>query len=351
MQATIRNGSFDGAVLLTGGAGFIGSHVAAELLARGHRVVILDSFLTSHPGVIGRLERLGHGAPELISADIRNLRALDRLFATRPIAAVVHLAGLKAVGDSVRDPLGYFDVNVTGTLTLLQAMLRHGVGRFVFSSSATVYAEPGAGVTEDAPLGALNPYGRSKLTVERMLADLAAAEPGFAAISLRYFNPVGAHASGLLGEDPRLPPTNLFPCISRAVLGTGAPLRVFGDDWPTPDGTGVRDFIHVADLAEGHVAALERIGDDGFRGRHTPINLGTGQGYSVRAAIAAVERVSGRSVPWEMAPRRPGDAAECTADPGLAHRLLGWHARRGLEEMARDHWAFASTVPRASAAA
>jgi len=333
-----------GAVLLTGGAGFIGSHVAAELMARGRRVVILDSFLTSHPGVIARLERLGHGQPELVTADIRNARALDRLFATRRIGAVVHLAGLKAVGESVTDPLGYFDVNVAGTLTLLRAMQRHGVRDIVFSSSATVYAAPGAGVTENAPLGALNPYGRSKLMVERMLGDLAAAGGGVSAISLRYFNPVGAHPGGLLGEDPRLPPTNLFPCISRAALGTGGWLKVFGTDWPTPDGTGVRDYIHIMDLARGHAAALERIGEAGFAGRHVPVNLGTGRGYSVLEAIAAIERASGRAVPHDLAPRRPGDAAECTADPGLALGLLGWRAELGLDEMARDHWAYASAA-------
>ena len=342
---------FKGDVLLTGGAGFIGSHVAAELMARGYRVVILDSFLTSQPAVITRLERLGFGAPDLVSADVRNARALERLFATRRIGAVVHLAGLKAVAESVADPLGYFDVNVNGTLALLQAMRRHGVGRLVFSSSATVYAEPGAGVTEDAPLGALNPYGRTKLTVERMLADHAVAEPGFAAISLRYFNPVGGHPSGLLGEDPRQAPTNLFPCISRAVLGTGPRLKVFGTDWPTPDGTGVRDYIHVTDLARGHVAALERIGSEEFAGRHVPVNLGTGRGYSVLEAIAAIREVSGREVPFDLAPRRPGDAAECTADPSLAARLLGWRSELGLAEMARDHWAFASRTTRPARAA
>ena len=331
-----------GNILLTGGAGFIGSHVAADLMARGHRVVILDSFATSQPAVIARLERLGFGAPDVVRGDVRDEALLDRLFATRRIGSVVHLAGLKAVADSVADPLGYFDVNVGGTLTLLRAMQRHGVLRFVFSSSATVYADPGPRMREDAPLGALNPYGRSKLMVERMLSDLAASDPRFAAISLRYFNPVGSHPSGLLGEDPRLPPSNLFPCLSRAVLGTGPRLRVFGTDWPTPDGTGVRDYIHVSDLAAGHVAALERIGGAAFAGRHVPINLGTGEGYSVFEAIAAIRAVSGRDVPYDLAPRRPGDAAECTADPGLAAQMLDWRARLGLEDMARDHWAFAA---------
>lgn len=341
----------DGAVLLTGGAGFIGSHVAAELLERGHDVVILDSFLTSTPGVLARLERLGRGKPDLVTGDVRSPRTLTQLFRSRRIAAVVHLAGLKAVADSFVDPLEYYDVNVTGTLTLLRAMQRHRVSNFVFSSSATVYANPGPRMTEDAALGAINPYGRTKLMVERMLTDLAAADPAFRAISLRYFNPVGGHPSGLLGEDPRTPPSNLFPCISRAILGTGPRLSVFGTDWPTADGTGVRDYIHVCDLARGHVAALERIGAPEFAGRNTAINLGTGRGYSVREAIAAMAAVSGRAVPHDLAPRRPGDAAECTADPALASRLLGWRATRGLAEMAQDHWAFAAAGRMASAAA
>jgi UDP-glucose 4-epimerase len=263
----------------------------------------------------------------------------------------VHLAGLKAVGESVADPLRYYDVNLGGAVSLLAAMRRHGVGRLAFSSSATVYAAPGPRIAEDAPLGALNPYGRSKLMIERVVDDLCAAAPDFAAVSLRYFNPVGAHPSGLIGEVPNGTPNNLFPYIARVAAGLSDRLRVFGADWPTPDGSGVRDYIHVMDLAEGHLAALRLLmGPQAQRGRHLAVNLGTGRGYSVFEAAAAFGAAAGVDIPLAVTARRPGDAAECTADPSRAAELLGWRATRGLAQMCADHWAFQRGLARREAA-
>jgi UDP-glucose 4-epimerase len=341
-------------ILATGGAGFIGSHVCAALMEAGWSVVVLDSFVNSSPEVVTRLNALGHGTVALTEGDVRDAALLDHVFSTYDIAAVVHLAGLKAVGESVAAPLIYYEANVGGAVALLDAMKRHDVRRLVFSSSATVYAEPGGNVPETAPLGALNPYGRSKLFIERILDDVAASDPHFAAISLRYFNPVGAHPSGLLGEEPRGAPTNLFPWIAQVAAGQRPALRVFGDDYDTPDGSGVRDYIHVVDLARGHRAAIERLmEDDALCGANTPVNLGTGRGYSVFEAARAFGAASGRPIPLEIAPRRPGDAAECTADPSKAARLLGWRAEHGLAKMCADHWAFqqalaAKTVDRAA---
>ena len=330
-----------GWILATGGAGFIGGHVCAELMAAGFSVVILDSFVNSTREVVARLNALRLGRVALVEGDVRDARALDRVFETHNVAAIVHLAGLKAVGDSVAAPLSYYNANIGGAVALLEAMERHGARRLVFSSSATVYAQPGPGIAETAPLGALNPYGRTKLFIERILDDAAAADPDFAAVSLRYFNPVGAHPSGLLGEAPRGAPTNLFPWIAQVAAGERPALRVFGDDYDTPDGSGVRDYIHVVDLARGHGAAIERLlCDEGFRGANTPINLGTGRGYSVFEAAHAFAAAAGRPIPLEIAPRRPGDAAECTADPSKAARLLGWRAEHGLARMCADHWAF-----------
>ena len=337
-------------VLAAGGAGFIGSHVCAELMSAGYGVVILDSFVNSDPGVVERINSLGHGRVEVVQGDLRDVRRLDHVFRAYEIAAVVHLAGLKAVGESVAAPLRYYDANVSGAVALFDAMRRHGVRRLVFSSSATVYAEPGANIDEAAPLGALNPYGRTKLFIERIIDDMAAADSRFAAISLRYFNPVGAHASGALGEEPRGAPTNLFPWIAQVAAGRRPSLRVFGDDYETPDGSGVRDFIHVVDLAAGHRAAIDLLTHDrSMDGENTPINLGTGRGYSVFEAARAFSAAAGVDIPVEVAPRRPGDAAECTADPSKAARLLGWRAQHGLERMCADHWRFEMSRARRSA--
>jgi UDP-glucose 4-epimerase len=327
--------------LLAGGAGYIGAHVCAVFLAEGWDVILLDDFSNAPPDAAVRIGSIGLGRPRLWRGDVRDGALLDRLFAVERPDAVVHLAGLKAVGESVADPLRYYDVNVGGAVSLLAAMRRHGVGRLVFSSSATVYAEPGPCIPEDAPLGALNPYGRSKLTIERVIEDLCAAAPDFAAVSLRYFNPVGAHPSGLIGEIPSGTPNNLFPYIARVAAGLSDKLRVFGADWPTPDGSGVRDYIHVMDLAEGHLAALRLLtGPDAPLGRNLPVNLGTGRGYSVFEAAAAFGAAAGVRIPLEVTARRPGDAAECTADPARAAALLGWRASRGLALMCADHWAF-----------
>jgi UDP-glucose 4-epimerase len=332
-------------VLVTGGAGYIGSHVAAELLAAGHPVVVLDDFSNADPGAIDRIAALGHGAPELVKGDVRDGRLLDRIFAGHDVGAVIHLAGLKAVGESVAQPLRYHDVNVGGAVALLQAMRRHGVGRLVFSSSATVYGMPESNpIPETAPLRTLNPYGRTKLMVEQVIDDLVAAGPEFAAVSLRYFNPVGAHASGLIGENPRGIPNNLFPFIAQTAAGLRERVRVFGDDYPTPDGTGVRDYIHVVDLARGHLAALDYLAAGEGRGHNLALNLGRGQGYSVLQALAAFGRAVGRPIPYEIVPRRPGDAAECVADPSRAAALFGWRAERDLETMCADHWAFQSRL-------
>jgi UDP-glucose 4-epimerase len=332
-------------VLVTGGAGYIGSHVVAELLAAGQRVLVLDDFSNADPGVVDRIAALGHGAPELITGDIRDGALLDGLFARHPVAAVVHLAGLKAVGESVAEPLRYHAVNVGGALALLQAMRRHAVGRLVFSSSATVYGLPESNpIAETAPLRPLNPYGRTKLIVEQIIDDLVVAEPGFAAVSLRYFNPVGAHASGLIGENPKGVPNNLFPFIAQTAAGLRDRVRVFGGDYPTPDGTGVRDYIHVVDLARGHLAALDFLAAGEGRGRNLALNLGCGRGCSVLEALAAFGRAVGRPIPYEIVDRRPGDAAECVADPARAAALFGWRAERGLEAMCADHWAFQSRL-------
>jgi UDP-glucose 4-epimerase len=327
-------------VLATGGAGYIGSHVAAELLAAGHRVVVLDDFSNAGEGVPARIAAIGHGAVEVVAGDIRSPVALEAAFG-RGIDAVVHLAGLKAVGESVVEPLRYYEVNVGGAVALFEAMGRHGVGRLVFSSSATVYGAPERNpIPESAPLAALNPYGRGKLMIEQIIGDLVVARPDLAAVSLRYFNPVGAHESGLIGENPKGVPNNLFPYIAQTAAGIRERLKVFGDDYPTPDGTGVRDYIHVVDLARGHLAALDFLLAGEAKGRNLAVNLGCGRGYSVLESVAAFARAVGRPIPYEIVGRRPGDVAECVADPRLAAELLGWRASRGLDAMCADHWAY-----------
>jgi UDP-glucose 4-epimerase len=324
-------------ILITGGTGYIGSHTCVALAQAGYDdIVILDNLSNSRVSVIDRLETLCGKRPRFIQGDVRDAALLDRIFADFSVRAVVHFAGLKAVGESVAKPLEYYDNNVRGTLELLAAMRRANVKTMVFSSSATVYGDPASvPIREDFPRSATNPYGRSKLIIEDILADLYNAEPGWRIARLRYFNPVGAHESGLIGEDPQGIPNNLMPYIAQVAIGKREILNVFGNDYPTPDGTGIRDYIHVMDLAEGHVAALNYLDDEG--GLLT-VNLGTGRGYSVLEMAKAFEQASGRPVPYRFAPRRPGDIAQCWADPTLAGRLLGWKATRGLDAMCADVW-------------
>ena len=330
-------------VLATGGAGYIGSHVVAELMAAGHRVVILDDFSNAGEDTPARIAAIGRGAPEVVAGDMRDPGALEAAFAGRGIDAVIHLAGLKAVGESVVEPLRYFDVNVGGAVALLQAMARHGVRRLVFSSSATVYGTPETNpIPEAAPLAALNPYGRTKLMIEQVIDDLVVARPELAAVSLRYFNPVGAHESGLIGENPKGVPNNLFPYIAQTAAGIRERLRIFGDDYPTPDGTGVRDYIHVVDLARGHLAALDFL----LAGEGWAATCRSTSAAAAATACSSRSRPSaGRSarpIPYEIVGRRAGDVAECVADPRRAAELFGWRATRGLDEMCADHWAFQS---------
>ncbi len=340
-------------ILATGAAGFIGSHVCVELMAAGYAVVVLDNFSNSHPEAVRRVAALGHGTPALVEGDVRDPATLDRLFSHHAVDAVIHLAGLKAVGESTEIPDHYYDVNVGGTVRLCQAMIRHGVGKLVFSSSATVYGDPATTpIREDFPTGATNPYGRSKLMIEQIITDVAAARADWEAISLRYFNPVGAHASGTIGEDPRGIPNNLFPYIAQVAVGRRDRLRVFGNDYPTHDGTGVRDYIHVVDLARGHVAALDFLfSGRADPGRHLFVNLGTGRGYSVLDVVGAWSAAVGRDIPYEIVGRRPGDIATCYADPTRARDLFGWTAEHGIAAMCRDHWRWQRANPEGYAGA
>lgn len=337
-------------VLVTGGAGYIGSHTTLALLEAGFDVVVLDNLTNSSLESLRRVERICGRAPTFVRGDIRDAASLDLLFASHRFDAVLHFAGLKAVGESVREPLAYYDNNVSGTVTLCQAMARAGVFRLVFSSSATVYGEPERmPISEAFPTGVpTNPYGRSKLMVEEALRDLAASDPRWSIALLRYFNPVGAHESGLIGEDPNGIPNNLLPYISQVAVGKLAELAIFGDDYPTRDGTGVRDYIHVVDLAEGHLRALQCITNgSGVR----VWNLGTGNGCSVLQMLRAFEQVSGRQVHYRIAPRRSGDIAECWADVSKARTELGWQAVRGLEAMMRDTWSWQRLNPQGYAGA
>ncbi|MDB5759732.1 MAG: UDP-galactose-4-epimerase [Burkholderia sp.] len=323
-------------ILVTGASGFIGSHTCVELLQSGFNVVALDNLCNSSRKALDRVSQITGKSLALQEADIRDRSALDAMLAAQQIDAVIHFAGLKAVGESVEKPLLYFDNNVGGTINLLEALTAANVKNFVFSSSATVYGDPEVlPLVETARLSVTNPYGRSKLMVEEILADLEKADASWRIGVLRYFNPVGAHQSGLIGEDPRGIPNNLMPFIAQVAVGRRERLSVFGNDYPTPDGTGVRDYIHVVDLAKGHVAALNRLfaHDGGFT-----VNLGTGQGYSVLETIKAFEQASGRPVPYQIVPRRPGDIASCYASPVKAKELLGWQAEKGMREMCEDHW-------------
>ena len=334
-----------GHVLVTGGAGYIGSHTCVALLEAGYRVTVLDNLSNSSPEAVRRVGEIT-GAPDRIALEVVDLldeAGLARILATEPVDSVIHFAGLKAVGESVAQPLRYWHNNVGGTLCLLRAMQASAVGRLVFSSSATVYgvAEE-VPVAESAPLGATNPYGRTKLAIEEMLRDLSAADPGLGVALLRYFNPVGAHPSGRIGEDPSGIPNNLMPFVMQVAVGRRPEVGVFGDDYPTPDGTGVRDYVHVMDLAEGHVAALRALEN---RPELITVNLGTGRGYSVMEVIAAAGRAAGRDLPYTVSGRRPGDVAELVADPGRAEKLLGWRARRDLDEMCADSWRWQEQNP------
>jgi len=332
-------------ILVTGGAGYIGSHTCVALAAAGLPYLVLDNFSNSNPGVLERVGRITGTTPRHVQGDVRDAALLERVFAQYPVTAVVHFAALKAVGESVREPLRYYDNNVAGTLTLLGAMQAAQVRSLVFSSSATVYGEPASlPIREDFPLSATNPYGWSKLMVEQMLADVDAAEPGQWRIArLRYFNPVGAHESGLIGEDPRDVPNNLLPYVAQVAAGQRERLSVYGNDYPTPDGTGVRDYIHVCDLADGHVAALHYLQQ--HPGLLT-VNLGTGRPVSVLEMVRGFEQASGRPVPYQVVARRPGDVAACWADPALAERLLGWKAHHGVERMCQDAWRWQDGVAR-----
>ena len=330
-------------ILITGGAGYIGSHTLIELLRAGFDLVVVDNLSNSKQEALRRVERISGKALKFYPLDVRDREGLTRVFREHAIAAVIHFAGLKAVGESVEKPLEYYDNNVTGTLVLLEVMAHAGVKTIVFSSSATVYGDPqSVPIREDFPLSATNPYGRSKLMVEEMLRDLYRADSRWRVALLRYFNPVGAHASGLIGEDPHGIPNNLMPIVARVAVGRLASLAVYGNDYPTKDGTGVRDYIHVVDLAIGHLKALDALQQ---RGGLMTINLGTGNGYSVLDVVRAFEAASGRPVPYKFAPRRAGDIAECFADPALASELIGWRAVRGINEMCVDAWRWQSDNP------
>jgi UDP-glucose 4-epimerase len=330
-------------ILVTGGVGYIGSHTCIELMKAGYDPVILDNLSNSDRIALDRLETISAIRPEFIEGDIRDAACLDQVFADHDIDAVIHFAGLKAVGESVEKPLEYYDNNVRGTLELLAAMRRADVKRIVFSSSATVYGDPASvPIKEDFPLSATNPYGQSKLMIEYILGDLFQAHPDWSITRLRYFNPVGAHESGLIGEDPQGLPNNLMPFISQVAVGRREKLSVFGNDYPTPDGTGVRDYIHVVDLSEGHVAALNTMPEDGGL---VTVNLGTGHGVSVLDLVKAFEVASDKPVPYEIVARRPGDIAECWADPSLAEQQLKWKATRSIEEMCVDTWRWQSQNP------
>lgn len=323
-------------ILVTGGMGYIGSHAVVDLMAAGYGVSIIDNLANSKAAVLDRIERIAGRRPGFVHADVQNRAALRRVFAHDRYDAVIHFAGLKAVGESMQEPLKYYANNVGGSIALVECMAEAGVKTLVFSSSATVYGQPeSVPVREDAPLSANNPYGRTKLMVEGILRDAAAADPEWRIALLRYFNPVGAHPSGLIGEDPSGIPNNLMPYIAQVAVGKLDELKIFGCDYPTPDGTGVRDYIHVVDLARGHSAALAALRER--RGVLT-VNLGTGRGCSVLEMVKTFSAASGRAVPYRIVGRRPGDIAACYADPALAHSILGWRAELGLEAMCADTW-------------
>jgi len=323
-------------ILVTGGAGYIGSHTVVELLAEGHEVLIIDNLCNSTLSVIDRIAAIAGRRPEFANVDMRDRVGLRKLFTAQSFSAVLHFAGLKAVGESVAKPLLYYDNNVAGTVSLLESMTEAGVKTLVFSSSATVYGDPpSVPIVESFPLSATNPYGRSKLMIEDILRDTARSDPQWRIALLRYFNPVGAHESGLIGEDPQGIPNNLLPYVAQVAAGILPQLSIFGADYPTPDGTGIRDYIHVVDLARGHLAALGALEESSDM---LTLNLGTGRGYSVLEMIKAFSEASGRRIDYRVVGRRPGDVAECYADPSRALELIGWRAHRTLEQMCADAW-------------
>jgi UDP-glucose 4-epimerase len=330
-------------ILVTGGAGYIGSHTCIELLNEGHEVVVVDNLSNSKEESLRRVEELTGKSLSFHKVDLRDKEALNAVFKDAGIDAVVHFAGLKAVGESVSIPLSYYDNNINGTLILCEVMANNGVKNIVFSSSATVYGDPHTvPITEDFPLSATNPYGRSKLFIEEILGDLYISDNSWNVALLRYFNPVGAHVSGRIGEDPNDIPNNLMPYVSQVAIGKLEKLSVFGNDYPTPDGTGVRDYIHVVDLALGHVKALEKLTTNPGV---VIYNLGTGNGYSVLDMVKAFEKASGKTVAYQIVDRRPGDIATCYANPAKAKEEMGWEATRGIEEMCNDAWRWQSDNP------
>ncbi len=340
-------------ILVTGGAGYIGSHTCVELLESGHDVVVVDNLSNSHQESLKRVEKITGKNLQFLQLDIRDRSAMEKAFSENNFQSVIHFAGLKAVGESCQQPLRYYDNNVNGTLVLTEVMAEAGVRELVFSSSATVYGDPHTvPITEDFPLSATNPYGRSKLMIEEILRDLSAADnlsentnPWRIAL-LRYFNPVGAHPSGLIGEDPNGIPNNLMPYISQVAVGKLQQLSVFGNDYPTPDGTGVRDYIHVVDLAKGHLKALQALQGEKFsQGRCEAYNLGTGNGYSVLQMIDAFSKVTGKKVEYQMVARRPGDIAQCFADPEKAQQELEWQTEKTLQDMVSDAWRWQEKNP------
>ncbi|OUL58858.1 UDP-glucose 4-epimerase GalE [Pseudoalteromonas ulvae] len=332
------------AILVTGGNGYIGSHTVVELLNLGHDVVVFDNLSNSNLAVLNRIETITGKQPEFVKGDIRDSKALDAVFAAHDISAVIHFAGLKAVGESVALPLSYYDNNVCGSLRLLEAMNKAGVKKIIFSSSATVYGSPERlPIDEQCALRTTNPYGANKLQIEQMLGDVCVSDAEWSVVALRYFNPVGAHKSGLIGEMPNGIPNNLLPYVTQTALGIRDTLSVFGGDYDTHDGTGVRDYIHVVDLALGHIRALHLLDSQtGFE----PINLGTGTGYSVLDIVNSFESVNNIKVPYVIAERRPGDIATCYADPQKAKTLLKWQAEQTLDDMMRDAWHWQSNNPK-----
>jgi len=330
-------------LFVTGGAGYIGTHTTLQLLEAGHDVVVIDNLSNSNLEALRRVKALANRPVTFYEGDILDRTLLDDIFTQHSIDAVIHFAGLKAVGESVSEPLRYYENNVVGTTVLLHAMTDHGVKRIVFSSSATVYGMPErTPIDESFPLSATNPYGRTKLMIEDIMRDLAVADPSWSIALLRYFNPIGAHESGQIGEDPFDIPNNLMPYITQVAVGRLSELSVFGDDYDTPDGTGVRDYIHVVDLADGHLKALDYVMD------HTgaeAFNLGTGTGYSVLDLVQAFEAESGKAVPYKVTPRRPGDIATCFANPSKSKRVLGWEAKHDVRAMCRDAWNWQSNNP------
>ncbi|KVN38004.1 UDP-glucose 4-epimerase [Burkholderia pyrrocinia] len=333
-----------GTILVTGGAGYIGSHTAVELLDHGYDVVIVDNLVNSKAESVRRVAQITGKTPAFHQVDVCDEAALGKVFDAHPITGAIHFAALKAVGESVAKPLEYYQNNIGGLLTVLKVMRERNVKQFVFSSSATVYGVPERSpIDESFPLSATNPYGQSKLIAEQVLRDLELSDPSWRIATLRYFNPVGAHASGQIGEDPAGIPNNLMPYVAQVAVGKLDRLRVFGSDYPTPDGTGVRDYIHVVDLAQGHIAALDALVK---RDASFVVNLGTGRGYSVLEVVRAFEKASGRPVPYELVARRPGDVAECYANPQAAADIIGWRAKYGLDEMCVDHWRWQENNPR-----